>query len=76
MFLPIVLCNEMKNSVKTLKKNKKHIENNFKSPYSNGTVEGTITKIKVIKRTAYGYTSFLNYNYRTLISFQEKEKTI
>ncbi|CAD5896537.1 transposase [Carnobacterium maltaromaticum] len=39
-------------------------------------MEGSINKIKVIKRTAYGYTSFLNYKYRILISFQEKEKTI
>ncbi|PWT36230.1 hypothetical protein DKZ35_11565, partial [Limosilactobacillus reuteri] len=29
--------------------------------YTNGPVEGTNNKIKVIKRTAYGFRNFFNY---------------
>ncbi|CAD5900075.1 MAG: transposase [Carnobacterium sp.] len=52
-----------------LRKHEKRIRNIFQSKLSNGPLEGTINKIKVIKRTAYGYTSFFNYKYRILISF-------
>lgn len=67
----------MSTTLQTLRKHKERIiRNTFQSKWSNGPLEGSINKIKVIKRTAYGYTSFLNYKYRILISFQEKEKTI
>ncbi|MFI3914604.1 hypothetical protein CKN99_14415 [Carnobacterium maltaromaticum] len=56
-------------SRKLLRKHEKRIRNIFQSKLSNGQLEGTINKIKVIKRTAYGYTSFFNYKYRILISF-------
>ena len=66
----------MSTALQTLRKHEERIRNTFQSKRSNGPLEGSINKIKVIKRTAYGYTSFLNYKYRILISFQEKEKTI
>ncbi|WP_317944083.1 transposase [Carnobacterium maltaromaticum] len=66
----------MSTALQTLRKHEERIRNTFQSTRSNGPLEGSINKIKVIKRTAYGYTSFLNYKYRILISFQEKEKTI
>ena len=66
----------MSTALQTLRKHEERIRNTFQSKQSNGPLEGSINKIKVIKRTAYGYTSFLNYKYRILISFQEKEKTI
>ncbi|RST98159.1 hypothetical protein CBF37_08955 [Vagococcus vulneris] len=32
-----------------------------------------MNKIKLIKRIAYGYRSFLNYKYRILLSFKDKQ---
>lgn len=60
-------------SVTTLKKHLPRIENTFKYPFSNGPLEGSINKIKLIKRIAYGYRNFYNYKYRILISFKGKE---
>lgn len=66
----------MSTTLQPLRKHEERIKNTFQNKQSNGPFEGNINKIKVIKRTAYDYTSFLNYKYRILISFQEKEKTI
>ncbi|CAD5903181.1 hypothetical protein CMALT394_650052 [Carnobacterium maltaromaticum] len=52
----------MSTALQTLRKHEERIKNTFRSKLS----------IKIIKRTAYDYTSFLNYKYRILISFQEK----
>ncbi|MFS7402046.1 transposase [Carnobacterium maltaromaticum] len=62
----------MSTALQTLSKHEERIRNTFRSKLSNGPLECTINKIKVIKRTAYDYTRFLNYKYRILISFQEK----
>lgn len=59
----------MVTSLKTLKKHLSRIENTFAFPYSNGPLEGSINKIKVIKRVAYGYRSFWNFKHRILVSF-------
>lgn len=56
--LPQQISNAMKTSVKTLKKHKNHIANTFQSPYSNGPLEGTITKIKALNRIAFGLRRF------------------
>lgn len=45
-------------------KYKQGITNSFNLPYSNGPVEGTNNKIKVIKRVAYGYRNFINFRSR------------
>ena len=47
-----------------MKKYKQGITNAFKLTYSNGTMEGTNNKIKVIKRVAYGYRNFQNFRAR------------
>ncbi|MDT2848089.1 transposase, partial [Vagococcus carniphilus] len=60
-------------SVTTLKKHLPRIENTFRYPFSNGPLEGSINKIKLIKRIAYGYQNFQNYKYRILISFKDKK---
>ncbi|RGI30883.1 hypothetical protein DXC12_04605 [Melissococcus sp. OM08-11BH] len=62
----------MKTSIRTLKKHLPRINNTFKFPFSNGPLEGTINKIKLIKRIAYDYRNFQNYKYRILLSFQGK----
>ena len=73
----LLLSNElisepMKTSIRTLKKHLPRINNTFKFQFSNGPLEGTINKIKLIKRIAYGYRNFQNYKYRILLSFQGK----
>lgn len=60
-------------SVTTLKKHLPRIENTFNYQFSNGPLEGSINKIKLIKRIAYGYRNFYNYKYRILISFKGKK---
>lgn len=45
------------------------IENAFKVKLSNGTTEGLNNKIKLIKRTAFGYRNF--YNFRARIYLQQ-----
>ena len=76
----LLLANEdisipMKTSIRTLKKHLPRIENTFKYAYSNGCLEGSINKIKLIKRIAYGYRNFQNYKYRILLSFKDKQKS-
>lgn len=59
-------------SIRTLKKHLPRIKNTFKYTHSNGSLEGSINKIKLIKRIAYGYRNFQNYKYRILLSFKNK----
>jgi len=54
-------------ALKTLKKYMKYIENMFESNITNGLIEGLNNKIKSIKRTAFGYSSFSNFKKRILI---------
>ena len=54
-------------ALKTLKKYMKYIENMFESNITNGVIEGLNNKIKSIKRTAFGYSSFSNFKKRILI---------
>lgn len=62
-----------------LNKYRKGIENAFKTPYSNGALEGTNNKIKVIKRVAYGYRNFLHFRDRIYLIqglvFQDQSRT-
>ncbi|MCT3439804.1 ISL3 family transposase [Limosilactobacillus fermentum] len=52
---------------RTLRQHKQEILNQFQHPYSNGIIEGRMNKIKVIKRTAYGYRNFNNFRIRILL---------
>lgn len=72
--LPQQTSNEMKTSIKTLKKHKSHIANTFQSPYSNGPLEGTITKIKALNRIAFGYRSFSSFKRRILLTCRTTKK--
>ena len=54
---------------RTLRSHKQEIYNSFKyNTYINGPVEGTNNKIKVIKRTAYGFRNFFNFRIRILLA--------
>lgn len=58
----------LKTSIKTFNIYLNFIENSLKYNYSNGPLEGINNKIKVIKRIAFGYRSFLNLRRRVFIS--------
>ena len=63
-----------------LNKYKLGIQYAFKTRYSNGALEGTNNKIKVIKRVAYGYRNFHNFRARIYLIqgliFQVKQKPV
>ena len=66
----------MQTALKTLRKHLPRIKHTFMYPYSNGALEGSINKIKVIKRVAYGYRNFQNFRCRILISFKAKKNSM
>ncbi len=54
---------------RTLRRHRKEIITSFKyGDYTNGPVEGTNNKIKVIQRTAYGFRNFFNFRARILLA--------
>ncbi|MFC4710940.1 ISL3 family transposase [Enterococcus eurekensis] len=67
------LSPSMETSILTLKKHLPRIKNTFQSTLSNGSLEGSINKIKLIKRIAYSYRNFYNYHDRILLSFSDKK---
>jgi transposase len=62
------LSNYMVTSIKTVKKYKSYIINMFNCNYTNGVIEGINNKIKVIKRIAFGYKSYVHFRNRILIA--------
>lgn len=79
------VSDEVHKTFNTYKKYKEYVINAVKYPYSNGLVEGMNTKIKLLKRTGYGYRNFQNFRLRIMIMFnlvkfvedeQRKEKRI
>ena len=57
----------MKTSIKTLNEFKDKIYNTFNTNYHNGYIEGNNNFIKVIKRIAFGFRSFIRFKTRILI---------
>lgn len=79
------VSDEVNKTFNTYKKYQEYVVNAIKYPYSNGLVEGMNTKIKLLKRTGYGYRNFQNFRLRIMIMFnlvkfvedeQRKEKRI
>ncbi|EGD29205.1 transposase [Streptococcus sanguinis SK72] len=61
---------------KTFLKNKDKILNALELPYSNAKLEATNNLIKVIKRNAFGFRNFDNFQTRILIALNiKKERT-
>ena len=58
---------EFKACLTMLRNWSEYILNSFEYHYSNGFTEGTNNKIKVIKRTAYGYRNFENFRNRIMM---------
>lgn len=60
---------KIRTALNTLEKYIKPIRNAFRCTLSNGPIEGINNKVKNIKRSGYGYRSFINLKNRILISF-------
>ena len=60
----------MKRVKRTLTKHRQEIIASFYTRLTNGPIEGTNNKIKVIKRTAYGYRNFFHFRIRILVSLK------
>ena len=58
----------MKTSINTFIKYKDYIKNSLTYNYTNGVLEGINNIIKVLKRIAFGYRSFLHFKNRILIT--------
>jgi hypothetical protein len=60
----------MKKAVRTMKKHRSFVDNAIVNvqTFSNGLIEGINNKIKVIKRIAFGYRSFVHFKNRILIT--------
>lgn len=54
----------------TLRRHQDEIVNSFRCHLTNGPIEGTNNKIKVIKRTAYGFRNFFHFRIRILLSLK------
>lgn len=61
----------MKNARRTLRKHLSESQNSFIYQFPNGPIEGANNKIKVIKRTAYGFRNFNMFRLRILIAFKD-----
>ena len=55
---------------RTLRKHRQEIIVSFYTRLTNGPIEGTNNKIKVIKRTAYGYRNFFHFRTRIIVSLK------
>ncbi len=61
------LSKPMKTAIKTLRNYSAYVRNALQYEYSNGRIEGTNNLIKVIKRIAFGYRSFVSFKVRILL---------
>lgn len=71
---PKGLSSYMKTSLRTLKKYQIYVENTFSYPFTNGPLEGTNNKIKVLKRIAFGFRRFTKFKTRILLSCNTVQK--
>lgn len=60
----------MRRVKRTLAKHRQEIIASFYTQLTNGPIEGTNNKIKVIKRTAYGFLNFFHFRIRILVSLK------
>ncbi|WP_368669244.1 transposase [Limosilactobacillus kribbianus] len=70
------LPNVMRRVKRTLAKHRQEIIASFYTRLTTGPIEGTNNKIKVIKRTAYGYRNFFHFRIRILISLKTSNLVI
>src|SRR5699024_2388347 len=64
------LNKKVRKTINTLERFLPYVENALIYRVSNGPTEGMNNKIKLIKRTGYGYASFRNFRARILLQFK------
>lgn len=64
------LNKKVRKTINTLERFLPYVENVLIYRVSNGPTEGMNNKIKLIKRTGYGYASFRNFRARILLQFK------
>ena len=67
---------ELQKVQRTLRHHQKEILRSFKHHLSNRPIEGTNNKIKVIKRTAYGFRNFFRFRLRILMALKNSHLTV
>ena len=65
---------EFKSVLKTFKTWETEIQEGLTNVYSNGFTEGMNNKIKVLKRTAFGFRNFSRFRARILWLFRVKQQ--
>ncbi|MDF9867854.1 transposase [Bacilli bacterium PM5-3] len=66
------VSDKMKTAINTFLKYKEYCLEAYKSSYSNALTESMIQKIKLIKRNAFGYNSFMSFKRRILHYYATK----
>lgn len=61
------ISEQMKTTIKTLRKYSEYIKNTLEQPYSNGVMERNNNTCKLIKRVSYGFRNFTNMKKRVMI---------
>ncbi|MDH6603486.1 transposase [Bacilli bacterium PM5-9] len=56
-------------ALKSIIENKEYVLNSLDIQYTNGAIEGTNNKIKLLKRVSYGFRSFTNFKLRIMLHF-------
>src|SRR5699024_12667043 len=70
----ITLTSRARRTIITLQKFLPYIHNSLTYTVSNGPIEGINNKIKLIKRTGFGYANLFNLRARILVQFKLKYK--
>lgn len=64
----------MKQALKSIARNCEYTLNALDSNHTNGPIEGTNNKIKLLKRVSYGFRSFINFKLRIMLHFNLIQK--
>ena len=70
LFIQSSLPSRTRRTIRTLVKFLPYIHNALKYTVSNGPTEGINNKIKLIKRTGFGYSNFHHLRARILVQFK------
>ncbi|MDF9867833.1 transposase, partial [Bacilli bacterium PM5-3] len=67
--IPNNLSPRVLQALKSIIENKEYVLNSLDTQYTNGAIEGTNNKIKLLKRVSYGFRSFNNFKLRIMLHF-------
>ncbi|WP_181647324.1 transposase [Dellaglioa algida] len=66
----------MTKSIETLRLHHSEIKSTFAHHYSNGPLEGTNNKIKVVKRVSFGFRNFHRFRTRLIYTLKIHTKKV